>query len=114
MNNFELERMLNETGCARGSSGNRFKVIASDELEIDKPLPAGHLRITNLDLSTGAGWHWVLFYSAPPLQDGSTLIYYFDSLGQCPETYGNIKAFLKQYNCMQSNENFNVQFKTEL
>jgi hypothetical protein len=116
MDNFELEKMLEETGCGQGTKMSRFKVVGSDELELNGPLDPGQLRISNLDVSKGGGggWHWVVFYSAPLIINRSgerfTQLYYFDSLGECPENYGNIKQFIQQYNCMSSNEGFNVQF----
>jgi hypothetical protein len=112
MDNFELERILEETGCKSKGGSRKYKVVASDELEIDRALPPGTLRIANLDTRDSGlgGWHWVVFYVAPKLRGKYKVIYYFDSLGKCPQNHGNFKRFINKYNLMVSNKGFNVQF----
>ena len=110
MDNHQLELILKEIRC----KPERYAVVASDELE-STIIPPGHFRICNLDVISGDGWHWVLFYSTrrrinqlPERYD--TLLYYFDSLGECSETYGNMRNFICSYDLLVTNEGFNVQF----
>lgn len=109
MDNLQLEKILEETNCAAG----RFRVLASDQLELDGPLPVGHVRICNTDRSTGPGIHWVLFYSAPKRMEKRrqlTVIEMFDPLGLCDLSPGRFKRFIEQYDILVMNRGFPVQY----
>jgi hypothetical protein len=110
MDNFQLYKVLGDSTCGGDDGdGDRFKVIASDELPVDKQMPAGEFVVCNLDVRDSGigGWHWVLFYSA-----GESTLYYFDSLGECPEHYGRMPEFIRLYRKISTNQGFNVQFNT--
>ena len=98
MNSEDIEAFLRHTGCRKP------RVIASDELELRRPMSSGQILITNTDVKTGDGIHWVLFYIGKNKE-----LNYFDPLGECSIEYGNFKKFIAKYNKLTSNQGFPVQ-----
>jgi hypothetical protein len=103
MDNRQLESFLRQTGCSK-----RFRVIAADELNITRRLKPGQLRMTNTDISTGKGYHWVLFFVGKD-EHKNKIINYFDPLGECSLDYPNYKQFVSKYDVLISNEGMPVQ-----
>jgi hypothetical protein len=103
MDNRQLELFLQHTACSK-----RFKVIAADELEYNRPLKQGQLRMTNTDISTGKGVHWVLFFVGAT-ENKNTIINYFDPLGDCSLDHPNFKQFICNYDVLICNEGLPVQ-----
>ena len=103
MDSEQIERFLRNTGCRRP------EVLAADKLETRRRLEPGKILVTNTDISTGKGIHWVLFYITSKGKD-TTVVNYFDPLGECSLEYGKFKKFVSNnYDVLVTNEGFPVQ-----
>jgi hypothetical protein len=104
MDNLQLESILLQTKC----HSSKIRVLSSDQLKTAGPLEEGHVIISNTDISTKPGWHWVLLVSGPH-RGLKKVINYFDPLGENSFKHGKFKQFFSNYDLIVSNKGFPVQ-----